>query len=421
MLRLLWIMATVIGTTILGTISSGTGFGFQRHLVWAANDAAWYFFYIASTDTTHLLTYRSPDGTTWTAKNSYLVSNSQTVGTDARNFGVYYANISTNDVFHVAFEVNNTTAHHNRGVASAGNITWGTDAAADSNACALPAGPNTVISANGTIYDAENPSGSFFGIKGTNTDSGSAWTSGFGASFDVDGNMPGTPYGFCMVPCNGTTKILALYNNGNSGTFATSMTNVLAKTIDGTTVTPSSASNGISVFTAFTARDPNSFGVARVDDTHVHVVCQNSSNTFVHKIINGNGAGNPTISAGATIPNQTSLAGGGCPLVTDGNGNLYLFIIDTDAPNTVRYIKYNGSTWGTWTALESTTQTRTFVTASPTLDASGNIGVCWTQKNGSNFDVAFTTLATSTATGTPTRSIYVQESTPWEAWEFEAA
>lgn len=80
-------------------------------------------------------------------------------------------------------------------------------------------------------------------------------------------------------------------------------------------------------------------------------------------------------------------------MVTDGT-SVWLFIIDTDAANTVRYSVWTaaGPSWSAWTALETSTQVRNFITAycSPTTHT---IAVMWCQANGSNFDLAVEGLA----------------------------
>jgi len=66
---------------------------------------------------------------------------------------------------------------------------------------------------------------------------------------------------------------------------------------------------------------------------------------------------------------------------------MWLFIIDSDAANTVRYCKYIVSTnaWGSWTALETSSQTRNYISGYSNMSAN-TIAVIWSQVNGGNFD-----------------------------------
>src|SRR5215472_15517815 len=125
--------STIIGTTIAGTLSSATGRGHQRHLWWATNDAAWWLKYISSSDSTHELTYRSPDSTTWTAKNS--LTTFAAVGTEAMNFASVYHNKASNDVSHQWFHhTSNSEAGDARSTQASAQITWGSEIATQTNA-----------------------------------------------------------------------------------------------------------------------------------------------------------------------------------------------------------------------------------------------------------------------------------------------
>jgi hypothetical protein len=69
-----------------------------------------------------------------------------------------------------------------------------------------------------------------------------------------------------------------------------------------------------------------------VGTTDVHAVYRDATGTLKHRRWNGT-----TWSNGQTIPSQTSLAGGGIALCTDGR-SVWLSVIDTDASNTIRTI-----------------------------------------------------------------------------------
>jgi hypothetical protein len=72
-------------------------------------------------------------------------------------------------------------------------------------------------------------------------------------------------------------------------------------------------------------------------------------------------------------------------MVTDGT-NIWLFVIDSAAGNAIKYIKFNGTAWGSWVTVESSSQVRNHLSVSSTI-VSGSVGIIYTQTNGSNFDV----------------------------------
>ena len=85
---------------------------------------------------------------------------------------------------------------------------------------------------------------------------------------------------------------------------------------------------------------------------------------------------------------QAFKAGGGLFGATDGT-NVWLFVINTDTANSILFTQFNGTSWTAWATVPGTgtgTQTRNFITGYPTI-GSGQIGLAWTQTNGSNFDV----------------------------------
>jgi hypothetical protein len=111
-------------------------------------------------------------------------------------------------------------------------------------------------------------------------------------------------------------------------------------------------------------------------------VLRTGTNSYSHKRNNGT---NWTTLSGATLPTHTSLSGGGIPLVSDGT-NVWAAIIDSASGNNVYTLEWTAGTWGTWTALESTSQTRSNLGACPTI-ANNQAVFYWSQVNGSNKDI----------------------------------
>lgn len=379
----------IIGTTIAGTIAKATGRGHQGHLQWATNDSAWWLFYTSSSNTTHLLTYRSPNGVTWTAKTALTFGFSDIQNNNAENFSVTYKNISSNDVFHEDFwHSTSGNFNHCRATTSVASISWGTDDNIGSDISATGS-INSTISSDNFPYIGEGAEATVATGKGNNADLGSSWSSGItfgGTGFD-------TPGAICLLPTS-TNRVQFICDNANGGT---SFTELDSRTWDGTTL-----GTALVIATGIGSQDSNDWSAARVSNTDIHIVYRTGSNTFSHKRWNGT---NWTSVGGAAIPNLSNVAGSGIALVSNGT-NVWMFLIGSDANNTVSWIKWTAisNTWSaTWTALESSNKVRNYIACSPNLDSStsANIGIIWTQTNGSNFDIVFSNLNTISAPSGP--------------------
>jgi hypothetical protein len=147
------VASVIIGTTIAGTIAKATGRGHQGHGQWATNDAAWWLFYISSADTTHLKTFRSPDGVTWTAGAALTFAASGVHNSNAMNFSVAYKNISSNDCFHEDFvHTTSNIPDHARGKSAGGTMSWSADAAIASGATIVAGSVCSGIGDNNFAY-----------------------------------------------------------------------------------------------------------------------------------------------------------------------------------------------------------------------------------------------------------------------------
>ena len=83
-------MSTVVGTTIFGTISNGSGMSNGSHLIYAENAARWIVFNTDNTTTTKIQAYISSSNdlstATWSALTSSPVfTNARAHGNDGRN------------------------------------------------------------------------------------------------------------------------------------------------------------------------------------------------------------------------------------------------------------------------------------------------------------------------------------------------
>jgi hypothetical protein len=377
-----------------GALASSPGMNYQSHLIFANASGKWWLFYLNAT-TTVLRSAYSTDLINWTASTTFTVANSLNSGA---NFTVAYKNISGTDVVHVGLsyiESGGTVSSqaHVRGTISSTSITWGTEAqvgCSTSNVAPITGGedgPITVFGSDNKIYDfgsARDDDGSCGDIysgnidvaQSTNADVGTSWTAGwtlpnylaFSSSYTT-GHL-----GAALTSGN----MLVLESNGQTETTSGNVTNMLWSKWNGTTW---SATANVLTSSLGTAISSNDVTGVQLSTTNYVAIFRTGANTYVWRQFNGSSWSTPA----ASIPNQNSLAGSGPFLATDGT-NIWLFIIDTDSANTLRYVKYNGSTWGSWTAIEASTQARSHLTGYPVV-TNGYVGLHWTQTNGSNYDL----------------------------------
>lgn len=382
----------------------------QGHLFWAVNDAAWWWIGVASASATTLIAYRSPDLITWTAKTTKAMA--ATLNGEGRNLCVVYKNIASTDVVQLVYTNAISASSHKlntiRATISGGAITYGTEqlvVAGTANSTDLGvSGLGACFSDDNFLYiGLPDPTtanaGDAVAYKASNADLGSSWTTGYAAQVAVDTSILNKVSSTCVTPL-ASHKVLLCYDNGAATPQTVTLKNVLEKTLTGTTISPTPASTaGNGVFTALgTAVDADNYGVARLSDTDTHAVLRTASNTYSHKRFNGT---DWTTVAGVSIPAQTSGAGTGVFLCSNGT-DVWLFVVDSDAANTIRYIKWTAAsnTWGTWTALETTTKTRKFLSGN--INSAGTtIGVIWSETNGANFDVMVEGLSLATAKSPP--------------------
>ena len=391
-------MPTVI--TSAGTAVAPSGRPSQSHLIYAENAALWWLFWVDGGSTGTLRTASSPDGVTWTARGTLTLSSNQDRGS---NFAVAYKNISSTDVVMIGLNyyvsATQQRVRYVRATISSTTITFGTEGQiiADINTSDTSnneGGIAVAFASDNYAHLAQSLAGgggtSDYGwsylSKATNADSGSSWTSGWpstGVSM-----VNGSNYNNADVIMPAASGAMVWVGTDMAGYLA--FTNLTYKIQS----TWSANFTGNVLASGITSQDQNDWHACRVDDTHYHAVVRTGSNTFTHRTCNGS-----TWAAGASITNQNTKAGAGLFLASDGT-DVWLFIVDSDAANTIRYVKYTtaSGTWGSWTALVTTTKTRTFLSGYP-IAKSSSIAIIWSEVNGSNKDIAIELL--SLGGGTP--------------------
>lgn len=381
--------------TLLSIGVDATGTPHQNHLVYAAADQAWWLFYPDQVAPATLRCARSVDLATWVDKQTVTLAHSLKGGTAARygyNLAVAYDSISGVDVVHVTtgWSVGgNVGLDHVRATIAGGEAIFGPQAAIVSVAQTVnqTVGPGNSVDSNGRpqlgspVGTAD--AGDLWERRASNADAGSSWTAGWDTPFS---NFVGAAFisVASMLDLGGG---VSLHLSDSSSATPESAQNVKWIKSAGTGVWSGSVADALAADTTavFSAYD---WGAAVRTGTDVHLVVRNpdTANAWIHRRFNGT-----AWSAGAAVPSQASKAGGGVFVASDGV-DVWLFVIDSDAANTVRYVKWSSgaATWGAWTAFESSTQVRTALSgcrAAGLVGGASTLGVCWTEAAGLPFRV----------------------------------
>lgn len=405
-------MATAIYTGSASPGAAATGRPNSNRIVYAANQGAWWAFYLTGTQV--FSAQYSTNGTTWNTPAT-SGTNSTTGGftlanvhnSEGRNFGCGYANISGNDVLYVSSNYNISATLYAYVARYTLGTTWNatnveTEVTSGSNfsdtdAYAAPLvifdSSNYPILISGYLHTSDWTYCALSSIA-TNADSGSSWTSGWGSIVDsMNSYNAGSSCGGAPIASRG--YVVA---NDNADT-----SDIVYTTIDWNSWSGSAWANGSSspmidlLASAVTATSQNNWGMVKVSNTQVNVISlSNNSNTFVNRQFSGSAWST------ATAPGTLSYAANsGVALVSDGT-NIWMAVISgTASPWSIQYNKWNGSSWGGWTVQESgRTNTPTYLSACYS-SAANAIQFLWTEKNGSNYEVWTSQLSLSAATFKP--------------------
>ncbi|MGZ6375362.1 MAG: hypothetical protein ACXWPI_11665, partial [Ktedonobacterales bacterium] len=378
----------------IGNLPNATGMGQQAHVVYAVNSARWWLFHMAST--TSIASYYSADGVTWTAGATLTLSNASTG--DGRDMSVAYKNIASTDVIHLTYNNGGSSwqQYHVRGTISGTALTWGSVAAvgtgATTNGQTSPTCIVTVLDSNNKVMQATMKFADFYSELSTNADAGTAWTFGFGSELQALGNnILNQVHGRVLLPYAAGGKVLAIA--GNDATASPPQDNGYWSNVwSGAAWGGTETSVG---FSDANSEGPNEWAACRLSDTDFHMVkiSGTTNTTFEHRRFNGT-----SWSAGNSIPSLTTKADSGLAMVTDGT-SVWLFAIAGDAANSVKYIKWTSGAWGSWTSLETSSQTRNDISVCPTINNNA-IQVIWTETvtAGSQYSVVGIQLSTSSTT-----------------------
>lgn len=380
-------------------MAAATGYSTQGHLQWAAHQGAYWLVYLSSTQSLSALycTSATQSSASWTAPSGSPFTLTAVHGSEGRNFGFGYDDLSSTDVLHMSSAYpagpggGEPNCYHARFTLG---TTWSrTNAEAEVGGGTTPStiysytGGNTVVlDSNNRPIDASsffnNESGACVSLaRATNTDSGSSWTAGFGTPtltlYDTT-TAANTSALFSL----GSGDALAIADNGSSN--GPNQFNNLQYS----KYTSSWSSYGTVFTSALTAASSEARGGVAVTTSNIVVMAlSDGSSNYLPRSYNG--------SSWSTLTSPGSLAYGtdsGISLVSDGT-NVWAAVIDTS--KNIQYNKWNGTSWGGWTVLEATrSNTPAYITGIYS-STNNQIMWVWTESTGSNYNIVGSVLSTT--------------------------
>src|SRR5262245_49884098 len=406
-----------VGNQIAGTFGDASGHSGQSHLVYAANARVWWLFTLTSAadthgGTTHLVKAYHSSGadlatSTWTAAADSPVPSAcgGCFMGSGRALGIAYINNAPTDVVHaeiaIASDGGNGLTGHIRATVTATSITWGTWGYHDEPAATwtLPRAVTLGVSTGKDIHSAGpilQQEVDANARKSNNADTGATWTNGFSNVSVIDNSMIHANNALTFAPL-ANNAMLAVYDNGGGqspcyncggiGVPEPSLSNLNYKrsNSDGSWPSVPIGSQGLGdgvVFTADATIDQNDWALVSLNPTTTYVFRQTAAGTGIDAALYNPAATawtSPPLSPLPFAAGQKAKGGAGLFGATDG-ASIWLFVVNTDAANSILYTTYDGAVWTPWTVVPGTgsgTHTRGFISGFP-VAASGQIGLIWT-------------------------------------------
>ena len=230
------------------------------------------------------------------------------------------------------------------------------------------------------MADTYNGDGNRTVARGSNTDSGSSWTAGFGSETTWATGSDYSRSSALVALASGNAFVI-----GDNQASSTTYTQLQSSLWNGTSWGTAANVFGSSLVPG---QDHNAWGIAKPSNADIHAVSlSDNSSTYLHARFNGT-----SWSAGDTIPTLAYGTLSGVALASDGT-SVWAFVFDTS--KNLQYSKWvSGTGWSAWTILESArTNAPAYLTAC--YNGSNTIGLAWTENTGSNYDIIGTTLSTA--------------------------
>ncbi len=377
-------MATAIYTGSAAPGVQATGRPGQGHLQFAANQGAWWAFYLYGTN--QLAAKYSTDGTTWNAPTGSpytMTGGGGTHSSKGLNYSFYYGNIALTDVCHAILCPSNLNYYHQRFTLGTTWASTNTETLDSQAAGSVPSGSVGCLDSSSYPCDFATGGGNAFSEIYPNADPGGAtWT--LGTTVNVEIKSASVNITSQAVFPLAARNLLWVSDNGATGN---TFTNLLWSLYTFGTGWGAPAN----VFgSPVTSTDDNAWGACyrTASDIHVFALADNTS-TYLHSIYNG------TSWAASTAPGTlTYTANSGIAAVSDGT-NEYIFVV---SGTNIEYNKWNGSAWGGWTVLESGRSNTPAYLSACYSSAKQAIQIIWTETNGANYEIWTSQLALGSAT-----------------------
>jgi len=413
-----------VGAQAAGSFADATGHSGQSHLVYAANAGVWWLFTLTSSadsagGANHLVkAYRSSGADLATA--SWIAAGDSPGASVSAGFapngfmgggralGIVYINNAPADIIHaevaMAADGQDGISGHIRARLTAAGITWESwnykvEGAATwtlPRAVSLGLSNGRFIHSGGPTLQQEVDANA---RRSTNADTGAAWTSGFSSVVVIDNSMLHQCNAMAFAPLAGET-MLAVYDNGRGTEPGQTNLRYKRSNANGTwtgVVVGSQLGGDGDVFATTAAIDQNDWALVALNPATIRAYRRNAAGTGVDAAAYNpaNNAWSAAPAPPAFGPGQAFKNGGGLFGANDGTST-WLFVVDTDAANTILYAKHDGSAWSAWTAVPGTsggTHSRRFLSGQPAV-AAGQIGLAWTEGS-TAFDIFVAALPTA--------------------------
>jgi hypothetical protein len=338
---------------------------------------------------------------------------------DGRTWAVGYASIGGVDVVQILNQQNahymHETIRARLGVGSPSTIVWDTVGPTSGwtdgmpgNECApsTPQGLSLAISTTNRWHGLNEQNGvELCGMPATTIDDATAnrnptW-GGSRLSFDTalatpdaGGQVDGVAWQSAMAPL-ASGIMLAVYTNGSQDRDGSDFWPLIGpdsihqyglRFVKSTSESAWPTTNvGAAIPSLGTARnDPNDWGMVGRTTTDVHLIRRESATVLQHVRYNGTTWTNAVGAAGVTTLPTGGLTGhaarGGVHLASDGT-YVWAFVVDTDANNTVKYLRWDATGgWATtWQSVSTNTSPKMFLTGLSKPATNNQIGLIWTE------------------------------------------
>ncbi len=374
----------------IGNSPHATGHGTQTHIFYAENTARWWAFFFY--DTGSIYTASSTDGRIWEAgPGASLAHNS---GLEGRNLSVSYKNISSHDVVHISLSYMQTNAYTTvwrAELVDKNTITFGTETQIDTM---WTGAIGTTYDGNTVVFDSTNKTHVMAGYDNTdpcnvgswefpNADTGTAWTIGSPTNHSLYTAAHQVASRFSAADAYSSGYVFTVQDNGNASPGWTNLKSCIWNTSAWQTV--------YDVYSSplGSNADPNDWGCCMLDSTHALIVRRNRTPELDYTKCTITSGTSESWSSPATMPTGYTVpaSGAGIAMIPDGSGGAYCCIIDGGSEKYIKYIHYDGSSWGgDWTTLVSSSATRNNISATPAFHGTTAV-LAWTDGSGSNYDI----------------------------------